>query len=63
MLHEVSQNNWSLWLAITRAEKLVFIRGNASQAAMSDEAIMLALLDDSDAPAVAIPAEVNRTSV
>lgn len=62
-----SERNWSLWgsvytkarnrLSISRAEKLIFIRGNSDVCSHSDDNIMLSLLGDdnetekSDGPA------------
>ena len=51
-----SERNWSLWgsiyskarnrLAVARAEKLAFIRGNSRQLSVSDDNMMLELLNE-----------------
>jgi hypothetical protein len=60
-----SERNWSLWgtiytkarnrLALERANKLVFIRGNGRQAMVQEDTIMLSLLEQ-EPQAAATPA-------
>ncbi len=60
-----SERNWSLWgsvytktrnrLSISRAEKLIFIRGNSSQSTRDDDNIMLSLLTAAEQEEAAQP--------